>query len=233
MCWLSRSFIASYHPSSLVLTARLRAGWLDSCPETSREGPFMATHEPDAAPPTLTSALTLTNRENSGGSSASPPALGARASSGPKRRPCQELQGNQEVAEAEYCAGPPSKRWRESAGAASWESGEETAAPGADSCQQTSRSPTPAALQPGSCQKPGSGHEVQAGQASPQADAAAADQLAQPLASDLQEQQAVVLPEWCDKAPTLWVPEDGQVSKGGELGTFISVVLPNRQAAFC
>lgn len=193
----------------------------------------MATHEPDAAPPTLTSALTLTNRENSGGSSASPPALGARASSGPKRRPCQELQGNQEVAEAEYCAGPPSKRWRESAGAASWESGEETAAPGADSCQQTSRSPTPAALQPGSCQKPGSGHEVQAGQASPQADAAAADQLAQPLASDLQEQQAVVLPEWCDKAPTLWVPEDGQVSKGGELGTFISVVLPNRQAAFC
>ena len=219
--------------SALVKVGRLTAA-LGSAPCLRPHPTAMVTHEPEAASLPLPEAAELTDRENLGGRPASPPALGRapEASTGPKRRPCQELLGVQEAAEAERCSGPPSKRWREAASIAPWQSPGEAAAPGADSCQQTrdtiqaaeqscSRqqagpsSAIPGAVQPGSCKEPGPGNAKQAEQAAKQADAAAADPGTPP---DLHGQQPVGWPEWCDKVPTLWVPVDGQVRPKAQSG---------------
>ncbi|KAL4458457.1 hypothetical protein ABPG75_013322 [Micractinium tetrahymenae] len=156
----------------------------------------MAAHEPQSDPEPLLGAAGPADKENAG----SPPA--PKDDGRRKRQPCEELVAVEAATEAEYSAGPPSKRLRQSAGAAPWHSPEEpaVAAPGADSCQQ-----------PGSSQEPGCNAVLQTDPAAPQADPAAIEQQAPAPALHPHDQQAAGLPDWCDKAPTLWLPEDGQV----------------------
>lgn len=203
ICWLRVS----------TASDRAVAQPADSC--CLRKATTMAGHEPLAASVPLLDVAELAARENLGGGTASPLApsgFACAASTGPKRRPCTELFGVPMAAEAEYCIGPPSKRWRKSADGAPWRTAQETTSPGADSCQQTpGPSPLLPAAQPCNGQEPGPATEGHAKQAATQTERSADDQQAGLPPLNPHGHQPEGLPDWCDKAPSLWVPEDGQV----------------------